>query len=481
MFYPEVEVIGVDYSEVQVEQGQKLIKALNLEERVQLLCQSITDIDKDIGEFDYIICHGVYSWVPTEVQDAIITTIQNHLKPDGVAYVSYNVYPGWKRLEIIRDMMLYHTREMSNHKPEERMAQGRAIVEFIRNLSHEQSGIRQMIDAPWEGIKNKADSYLAHEFLDFAEKLAAHDLTYLADAEPAVSFIQDLPEDKVKELIQASQSNQVMLEQYMDFLYFRQFRKSLIVHQSAAASIKRKLPIEVFDQLHYSVNSCVEEQQSVETVVAENQTTAHAGNVAVGQGTEAPALKQPGRRFIFNNNRPVTTYNDADYALLKSISELKGEVFDKKKLLKLASKKYDAPQLEQRLSNLLNRLSLSSFSEIWDQLPSESPIFEVEERPYMPELMRRFYQETGHLSNYRHNTVHFNIIQKEVIDLLDGEHDQAQLKARLLDALKEGRIRLFNNNNQPLPEERVDDALNSHLRQALELFRLNSLLYKKPV
>lgn len=491
MFYPEVEVIGVDYSEVQVEQGQKLIKALNLEERVQLLCQSITDIDKDIGEFDYIICHGVYSWVPTEVQDAIITTIQNHLKPDGVAYVSYNVYPGWKRLEIIRDMMLYHTREMSNHKPEERMAQGRAIVEFIRNLSHEQSGIRQMIDAPWEGIKNKADSYLAHEFLepvnqpcyflDFAEKLAAHDLTYLADAEPAVSFIQDLPEDKVKELIQASQSNQVMLEQYMDFLYFRQFRKSLIVHQSAAASIKRKLPIEVFDQLHYSVNSCVEEQQSVETVVAENQTTAHAGNVAVGQDTEAPALKQLGRRFIFNNNRPVTTYNDADYALLKSISELKGEVFDKKKLLKLASKKHDAPQLEQRLSNLLNRLSLSSFSEIWDQLPSESPIFEVEERPYMPELMRRFYQETGHLSNYRHNTVHFNIIQKELIDLLDGEHDQAQLKARLLDALKEGRIRLFDNNNQPLPEERVDDALNSHLRQALELFRLNSLLYKKPV
>lgn len=491
MFYPEVEVIGVDYSEVQVEQGQKLIKALNLEKRVQLLCQSITDIDKDIGEFDYIICHGVYSWVPTEVQNAIITTIQNHLKPNGVAYVSYNVYPGWKRLEIIRDMMLYHTREMSNHKPQERMAQGRAIVEFIRNLSHEQSGIRQMIDAPWEGLKNKADSYLVHEFLepvnqpcyflDFAEKLAAYDLTYLADAEPAVSFIQDLPEDKVKELIQASQSNQVMLEQYMDFLYFRQFRKSLIVHQSAAASIKRKLPIEVFDQLHYSVNSCVEEQQSVETVVAENQTTAHAGNVAVGQGTEAPALKQPGRRFIFNNNRPVTTYNDADYALLKSISELKGEVFDKKKLLKLASKKYDAPQLEQRLSNLLNRLSLSSFSEIWDQLPSESPIFEVEERPYMPELMRRFYQETGHLSNYRHNTVHFNIIQKEVIDLLDGEHDQAQLKARLLDALKEGRIRLFNNNNQPLPEERVDDALNSHLRQALELFRLNSLLYKKPV
>lgn len=94
MHYPNVEVIGIDYSSVQVEQGQQLIKSLKLEDRVQLICQSITDIDKDIGLFDYIICHGVYSWVPTEVQDAIITTIQNHLTLNGVAYVSYNVYPG---------------------------------------------------------------------------------------------------------------------------------------------------------------------------------------------------------------------------------------------------------------------------------------------------------------------------------------------------------------------------------------------------
>lgn len=491
MFYPEAEVIGVDYSQVQIEQGQKVIKALDLEKRVQLLCQSITEIDKDIGQFDYIICHGVYSWVPAEVQDAIIATIQNHLKPNGIAYVSYNVYPGWKRLEIIRDMMLYHTRQMSDNKPQERMAQGRAIVEFIRNLSHETSGIRQMIDAPWDGLKDKEDSYLAHEFLepvnqpcyflDFAEKLAAHDLTYLADAEPAISFIQNLPEEKVKQLIQASHNSQVMLEQYMDFLYFRQFRKSLIVHQSAANSIKRKIPIEVFDKLNFSFNSCVEKQRDEETVSDENATTAHAGNVAVDKNTEAPTPRQTGYRFVFDSNRTITTYNEDDYALLKSMTELKGQVFNKEELLKLTRKNHKSPQLEKRSSNLLNSLSLNGITELWYQLPSESPIFEVEERPYIPELMRRFYKETGHLSNYRHSTVHLNIIQKEIFDLLDGEHDHDQLKAHLKDAFKEERIRLFDKSNQPLTEEdRVDEELKHHLQQALELFKLTGAFYKKP-
>ena len=481
MYYPDVEVIGIDYSAVQIEQGQKLIESLNLTDRVQLLCQSITDIEDDIGKFDYIICHGVYSWVPKEVQDAIITTIQNHLNKDGIAYVSYNVYPGWKRLEVIRDMMLYHTRDMKESKPQDRMAQGRAIVEFIRNMSHEKSGIRQMIDAPWEGLKNKADSYLAHEFLesvnqpcyflDFAEKLDEHNLSYLADAEPHLSFIQGMPEEKVKELIAASRSDQVKLEQYLDFLYFRQFRKSLIVHQSAAKSIKRKIDSTVFNNLTYSINSCVEKEASTDSSSNsdDSQTTAHVGNIVVEQS----------HRFIINGQQEVSTSNDADYAILKSISELGNQVFDKDKVLKLAAKKNNDPQLKLRLTNLLNSLSLNGAAEIWDQLPATTPTLKIDAKPFMPEIVRKFYKEVGHLSNYRHRTVQLNIIQKEIIELLDGSRTHKQLKEHLLDAFKQGRVRLLDKDNQPLAKEKVDDALASHLQQALELLKNNELLYRK--
>lgn len=484
MFYPEVELIGIDYSAVQVEQGQKLIESLGLKDRVQLLCQSITDIGDEIGQFDYIICHGVYSWVPNEVQDAIINTIQHHLKPQGIAYVSYNIYPGWKRLEVIRDMMVYHTRKMDENKAQERMTQGRAIVDFIRNMSHENSAIRQMIDAPWDSLKDKADSYLGHEFLepvnqpcyflDFTEKLNEHQLAYLADAEPSISFIQNMPEDKAKDLIAASHNNQVMLEQYMDFLDFRQFRKSLIVHQSASQSMKRRISADVFDKLHYSVNSCVEEQAAA----ASSDEDKNASN-AVNQGLVNNELKPQGYRFVFNQRQSITTHNDADYALLQSISELAPRVFNAAQLLEIAHKKNDDPKLATHLSNLLNRLTLSGCIEIWDQLPSESPSDVVAAKPYIPEVLRRFYQETGHLSNYRHSTVALNIIQKELIPLLDGTHDQAQLLSRLRQAYDEKRINIFDQDNQPLAEPLVEDALKTHLQRALELFSLNALLYNK--
>ena len=65
------------------------------------------DIDDDFGTFDYIIIHGIWSWVPDIVKDKILSICNRNLSDRGIAYVSYNTYPGWKRLEQIRDIMLY--------------------------------------------------------------------------------------------------------------------------------------------------------------------------------------------------------------------------------------------------------------------------------------------------------------------------------------------------------------------------------------
>ena len=62
------------------------------------------------GTFDYVICHGVFSWVPTDVQEKILDICsQADCRPNGIAYVSYNTYPGWHMRGMIRDMMRYHS------------------------------------------------------------------------------------------------------------------------------------------------------------------------------------------------------------------------------------------------------------------------------------------------------------------------------------------------------------------------------------
>src|SRR4051812_35199224 len=104
--HPEARVVGIDLSSVQVEQGRRRVKALGLK-NLELLQGDIAAMNLTaLGQFDLIICHGVYSWVPHNVQEAILSACDSVLAPAGVAYVSYNVYPGWKSIEIVRDAML---------------------------------------------------------------------------------------------------------------------------------------------------------------------------------------------------------------------------------------------------------------------------------------------------------------------------------------------------------------------------------------
>jgi cyclopropane fatty-acyl-phospholipid synthase-like methyltransferase len=125
---PESQFLGVDLSRVQIDQGLEMIKALGLK-NIQLRHQSIVDIGPDIGKFDYIICHGVYSWVPTAVQDAILGVCYRHLLPRGIAYISYNTYPGWHMRGMIRHMVSYHARQFA--EPAMRVKQARNAPRFF--------------------------------------------------------------------------------------------------------------------------------------------------------------------------------------------------------------------------------------------------------------------------------------------------------------------------------------------------------------
>jgi SAM-dependent methyltransferase len=94
--HPRARVVGIDLSQVQIDQGRVRVQALGLD-NLELLTGDIARMDlAAMGQFDFIICHGVYSRVPDEVQEAILSAISAVLAAEGVAYIRYNVYPGWK-------------------------------------------------------------------------------------------------------------------------------------------------------------------------------------------------------------------------------------------------------------------------------------------------------------------------------------------------------------------------------------------------
>ena len=140
--------------------------------------------------FDYIIAHGVYSWVPDPVRDRILAICSEFLSPNGVAYVSYNTYPGGHIRDMVREMMLFHVRDAAD--AEQKIAQGRALMKFLAGSKKEPDLYRQLLAKELEHAIEYSDGAFYHDDLNpltrpiyfhhFVEHAAAHGLQFLGDA-----------------------------------------------------------------------------------------------------------------------------------------------------------------------------------------------------------------------------------------------------------------------------------------------------------
>ena len=126
--HPEALAVGIDLSQVQIDLGRERAQALGLD-NLEFVAGDIARTNLT-GAFDYIVAHGVYSWVPPDVQDALLAAIGRLLAPNGVAYLSYNTYPGWKAKEVMRDAMLLASGASTTTADKVRDARG--MVDFLR-------------------------------------------------------------------------------------------------------------------------------------------------------------------------------------------------------------------------------------------------------------------------------------------------------------------------------------------------------------
>jgi SAM-dependent methyltransferase len=116
---PDSTFVGIDLAPRQITQARALAATLGLT-NVDLRAMSIADVDDDLGMFDYIVCHGVYSWVPEPIREAILRVCSRNLAPNGVAFVSYNTFPGWHARAMVREMIVFH--DDPTRPPMERVA-----------------------------------------------------------------------------------------------------------------------------------------------------------------------------------------------------------------------------------------------------------------------------------------------------------------------------------------------------------------------
>ena len=235
---PASTCVGIDLSPVQVEDAKRLAAAVPVP-NVRFEARSIADVDDDFGRFDYIVCHGVYSWVPAEVQDKILSICKRNLSEDGVAMVSFNTYPGWFIKEWVRELMLYHVKDVKDDK--QKIAEA---LEFLKYCTESPMAASvpatPLLKRELQQMGDKDQSYILHEYLeehnqplyfeDFMKRARPHGLDYLADARyNGIILEQNSP--MFRKIVERTGGDLVRIEQYADLISNRVFRRALLVHQ----------------------------------------------------------------------------------------------------------------------------------------------------------------------------------------------------------------------------------------------------------
>ncbi|MEE3704460.1 methyltransferase regulatory domain-containing protein [Campylobacter sp. CX2-8023-23] len=264
--HPNSTFIGIDLSSEQIAIGKAATQGIGCK-NIELIEMDICNLVSEFGgkiEFDYIICHGIYSWVPDFVRSAILQSCQKLLSPNGVAFISYNCYPGWKYVEPLRDFMRFSAVKNSGNVAD--LESGLNAIKFqkafyAKYIPNESSAthIKSLNLEYINHIQKYPKSYVAHEymeicnqpfyFLDFVADAGDNGLCYVADAtyhfDP--SF---LPDGAISEYFKLSFDDYISANQAYDFLYSIRFRSSILTKSQNQS----KLATSDYDKAKFAPN-----------------------------------------------------------------------------------------------------------------------------------------------------------------------------------------------------------------------------------
>lgn len=238
--FPDSEFTGLDISPAQIATGEAARAACGFK-NVRLVCGDVRDFDP--GTFDYIIAHGVYSWVPDDAKDALIALIARALPPSGVAYVSYNVHPAAGPIASLRAIV---RTELDRLAPTEEPAAASHLLRLLRESFATMPGpysasmrilLDEMLAKPIALCLNDELATVNDPvtFLAFTAHAARHGLQFLAEAHFASMPFQHLPA-AARAPLAGLGLDTMRAQQFLDLLGHRSFRNSLLVRASELPS-----------------------------------------------------------------------------------------------------------------------------------------------------------------------------------------------------------------------------------------------------
>ncbi len=457
--FPKASFVGVELSKVQCDNAISAANYIGLK-NLEIRHASITDINADLGKFDYVICHGVFSWVPDFVRDAILHVSSANLSERGVAFISYNTLPGWHFRGMLRSMMLQHVEGLED--PQAKTSQARTLLKFLAEANE---GSNSMHAAFYRSeavaFDKHPDQYVYHEYLEafnkayyfkeFVSEAQKHSLQFLGESDLPSNWIGNLNEKAKAKLEKVN--DLVLRSHYMDCINNRTFRESLLVHSDA--KIDRNVSADLLASARFSGSF-------KETVPSENPNS-------TADSTQK-CYKLASGRVLTTSERSTqlaAEFLDQVYPCSLPIADLHRQIEDQLEKESMPSK----IELKQLAASMI-QWSLSGwiqFRFLDDRMKSSGF-----QKPKTTAWARSQARAGDLVTNQNHNVVRISGEDRLVLPMLDGTRDMESLANEMELLVRSGAIDLvLTDENKNLKGK----ELHRHAaRQIVERLAANSFL-----
>lgn len=235
---PQSEFVGFDIAAQPIEAGKRLAARAGLA-NLTLSQLDLANFPADAGAFDYIVAHGLYSWIPAAAREELLALIGRHLAPHGVAFVSYNVYPGCYVRRMVWEMLRFHTEPLV--EPGQRIEESRALAQLIAEGRTADDAYTALMKEEFKRLSSRDAGFVFHDdlaevndpcyFHEFVTHAENHHLQFLCEAELVATAYTGLA-PQVRVALDALEP--LAREQYLDFAKCRRFRQTLLCHEAVA-------------------------------------------------------------------------------------------------------------------------------------------------------------------------------------------------------------------------------------------------------
>jgi methyltransferase-like protein/protein-L-isoaspartate O-methyltransferase len=413
----ESSFVGIDLAGSAIDQGRELIAALGLK-NISLQQLDLMAFPSELGQFDYIVAHGLFSWVPDVVRDRILAICRAHLAPQGVAYISYNTYPGCRLREIARDIMRFHSKD--KQQAPEKVGQGRAVIKWIAEAQTEKNSYANFLSEMSARLLKRDEGSIYHDelaevnvplyFHEFAKQAHEHGLQFLSEADYFErSADSSFTEEAAQQLDQIGEGDILAREQYLDFLKGRSFRQTLLCHREAEVA-RRINPDRLYGLL---IKSKIQPDSDTPDVKSETVEKFRAKNGAAAT-TNLPLTKAAFLHLGRIYPRAISFPELVTQArLLAGISETATNAEDSATLADVALKTYEVGVIELHLHEPAYTVEPGAF-------PIASPI-------------ARLQIKRGHVvATLLHESLRLDDeIARQLLLLLDGSRDRSAVAQEL--------------------------------------------------